>query len=248
MSIPHRLLGTVLSSLLTLPVLAAAPARAIPEEEALRKLAVVPVFVLVNDKGVPVPKVNQQDKLLVVPLYMERSRAEAERQKALQANPSGKVQVLPMPMSIASDRINAINSTLQDGLRMVGPVVPNPADLAAARDLLRKEGLKEAEINEGLGMPVFFTKPFLSVNTPEGPRGVFFVTHADLQKALAGAPPNSKLVPQAADITFALRQITQSKEDRFVIFPPPEYFRLVQEQQAQQQKGAGPVTPPPPAR
>lgn len=127
MSIPHRLLGTVLSSLLTLPVLAAAPARAIPEEEALRKLAVVPVFVLVNDKGVPVPKVNQQDKLLVVPLYMERSRAEAERQKALQANPSGKVQVLPMPMSIASDRINAINSTLQDGLRMVGPVVPNPA-------------------------------------------------------------------------------------------------------------------------
>jgi hypothetical protein len=131
---------------------------------------------------------------------------------------------------------------------MIGPVVPSTADLTAARELLRKEGLKEAEINEGLGMPVFFTKPFLSVNTPEGPRGVFFVTHADLQKALAGAPANSKLVPQAADITFALRQMTQSKDDRFVIFPPPEYFRIVQEQQAQQAKPGAPATPPPPTR
>jgi CBS domain-containing protein len=246
MSIPHRLLGTVLSSMLTLPVLAAAPARAIPEADAMRKLAVVPVFVLVNDKGVPVPKVNEKEKLLVVPLYMERARAEAERQKAQQANPTGKVQVLPMPMSIASDRINAINATLKDGLRMVGPVVPSDTDLAAARDLLRKEGLKEEAIREGLGMPVFFTRPFLSVNTPEGPRAVFFVTHGDLQKALAGAPANSKLVPQAADITFALRQITQTKEDRFMVFPPPDYFRLVQEQQSLQQKQGAPGAPPPP--
>ncbi|MEB3352436.1 MAG: Tic22 family protein [Cyanobacteriota bacterium] len=245
MGFVHRLLGATAAALLVWPA-AVAPARALPEAEAINKLAVVPVFMLVNAKGVPVPKVLKDDKLLLVYLFMERSRAEAELQKVLQAQPGGDVRVMPIPLNVANERIVAINKVLNDGNRMLGPVVPREADMAAARTILRNLGRTDEEIKEGLAVPVFFTKPYLEVNTPEGPRAVFFLTHADLQKALAGAPANRQLAPQAADISFAIQQIMQTKQDSFVFYPPPDYFRLVQEEQARQKGGA--ATPPAPPR
>jgi hypothetical protein len=71
---------------------------------------------------------------------------------------------------------------------------------------------------------------------------VFFFRYDDLQKALAGTPESSKLEPQAADLTAALREIVKAKDDVFVFFPTPDYFTLVQ----QQQKTA-PATAPAPA-
>ena len=103
--------------------------------------------------------------------------------------------------------------------------------------------LSDQQIQEGLNTPVFFTKPFLTINTPEGARGVFFFRYDDLQKALSQVSDGQKLEPQAADLTAALREIIKAKDDVFMFFPTPEFFALVQEQQKQQQKGGAAAKP-----
>ena len=59
-------------------------------------------------------------------------------------------------------------------------------------------------------MPVFFTKPFLNVQTPEGPRGVFVFSYAELQKGLAKVPTREQLKPQVADLSAVLREIIKA--------------------------------------
>ena len=51
----------------------AAPALAIPEADAIKKLQVVPVFVITDSNGVPLPIPRQTS--LVLPLYLESAKA-----------------------------------------------------------------------------------------------------------------------------------------------------------------------------
>ncbi|MFZ9464237.1 MAG: hypothetical protein ACO262_11580, partial [Vulcanococcus sp.] len=57
------------------------------------------------------------------------------------------------------------------------------------------------------------------------------------------AADRDKLKPQVADISAVLREIIKAKDDKFVIYPTTEYFRLVQETQAKQGKGTPPAKP-----
>ena len=100
--------------------------------------------------------------------------------------------------------------------------------------MLKEQGLSDQQIREGLNVPVFFTKPFLTIQTPEGPRGVFFFSYENLQNALSKLPPaeRQKLKPQVADLTAVLREIINAPTDSFTIYPTPEYFRLVKESQS----------------
>jgi hypothetical protein len=217
------------------PVLLPRPAVAIPEAEAIKKLAVIPVFLLTNDQGVPLP--IPRDKTLILPLYLERSMAERELANFNKANPKLKAQVLALPLNVATEKVDELNKQLKDGRTLVAPIVTREQDRQQAVAILKKQGLSDKQIQEGLNTPVFFTKPFLTINTPEGQRGVFFFRYDELQKALAAVPDNKKLEPQAADLTAALREIINAKDDVFVFFPTPEYFSLVEEQQKLQQKG-----------
>lgn len=206
--------------------------RAIPEAEAAKKLAVIPVFILVNDKGAPLP--IPQNNALVLPMYMDRLKAQQELASFNKANPQVKAQLLPLPLNVANDKITELNKQLKDKSKpLSGVVVPAQKDRDQAMAILRQQGVKEQDIKQGLALPVFFTRPFLTVKTPTGPKGVFFMSYDDLQKAMAGMPNKAELKPQAADLTAVLREIIKTKEDSFVIFPTPEYFRLVQEQQKQ---------------
>ena len=56
--------------------IAAQPALAIPEADAIKKLDVIPVFVLTDDKGVPLP--IPREKNLVLPLYLESAKANQQ--------------------------------------------------------------------------------------------------------------------------------------------------------------------------
>ena len=226
------------------PLLAPPAARAIPEEEAIKKLAVIPVFVLANDQGVPLP--IPRDKTLILPLYLERSQANRELGNFQKGNPQIKAQVLALPLNIASEKIEQLNKQLKDGRTLVAPVVTRDQDRQQAIAILKKQGLSDKQVEEGLTTPVFFTKPLLTLNTPQGPRGVFFFRYDDMEKALAGVQDAKKLEPQAADLTAVLREIIKAKDDVFIFFPTPEYFVLVKEQQQQQQK-QGTTAPPPPA-
>ncbi len=219
-------MGLALGVQLMLPTTAAL---AIPEDAALQKLSVIPVFVLTNDKGVPLP--IPRDKTLILPMYLERSQANQELANFTKANPQIKAQILALPLNVANQKVDELNKQLKDGQTMVAPVVSNDRDRQQAIAILKQQGLNESQIQEGLSTPVFFTRPFLTINTPQGPRGVFFFRYNDLQKALSGIPDSKKLVPQAADLPAALREIIKAKDDVFVFFPTPEYFQLVEEQQ-----------------
>lgn len=221
------------------PSLAPPAARAIPEAEAYKKLQVVPVFVITDPKGVPLP--IPREKALVLPLYLDSSQANRELAALNKTNPTVKAVVTPVPLNVMNDRVVELNKQLKDKSKpLVAPVMVSDSDRQQAVSLLKAEGLTEKQIQEGLSVPVFFTRPFLTLNTPEGPRGVFFLGYGELQRALSQVPEaeRPKLKPQVADLSVVLQEIIKTPKDSFMIFPTPEYFRLVKESQAKAQPAA----------
>jgi hypothetical protein len=214
-----------------LTLAAASPALAIPEAQAIKKLEVIPVYVLTDEKGVPLP--IPRDKALILPLYLEKAKAQAELAGLLKGNPNLKAGVVAIPLNVMNEKVGELNKQLKDKSKpLVAPVVVNQADRQQAVAMLKAQGLTEQQINDGLSVPVFFTKPFLTITTPEGPRGVFFLSYEQLQNSLSKVPERDKLKPQVADLTAVLREIIKAPQDSYVVFPTPEYFRLVQENQA----------------
>jgi hypothetical protein len=211
---------------------AADPALAIPEAEAIKKLQVVPVFVITDANGVPLP--IPQEKQLVLPLYLESAKANQELAALNKSNPSLKAGVVALPLNVMNEKVVELNKQLKDKSKpLVAPILGNDGDRTQAIKLLKEQGLTEKQIREGLNVPVFFTKPFLTIKTPEGPRGVFFLSYENLENALAQMPvaERQKLKPQVADLTAVLREIINAPNDNYTIFPTPEYFRLVKENQ-----------------
>ncbi len=231
-----RKLGSVaLSAGLAMAALSllSAPAQAIPEADAIKKLEVVPVFVITDSKGVPLPIPRDQD--LVLPLYLESAKANQQLAALNKSNPSLKAGVVALPLNVMNEKVTELNKQLKDKKKtLVAPIIGNETDRAQAVKILKNQGLTEKQISEGLNVPVFFTKPFLTIKTPEGPRGVFFFSYENLENALGQLPPaeRQKLKPQVADLTAVLREIINAPNDSFTIFPTPEYFRLVKDNQA----------------
>jgi hypothetical protein len=100
-----------------------------------------------------------------------------------------------------------------------------------AVSILEKQGVSKEDIQKGLSVPVFFHKPFLTIKTPEGSRGVFFMTYQDATAA-AGKVQGAKPEILAVDLTNALAQIIDEKEDRFVFYPTKAFFALMKDQKA----------------
>ena len=231
--------GVVGAGLFSGGLLLAPPALAIPEADAIKKLDVIPVFVLTDDKGIPLP--IPRDKDYVLPLYLESAKANQQLAELRKGNPTLKAQVVPVPLNVMNAKVADLNKQLKDKSKvLVAPVIGNEGDRQQAISILKAQGLTEKQINEGLSIPVFFTKPFLSIKTPDGPRGVFYLSYQELQNSLAKLPADErgKLKPQVADLTAVLREIIKAPQDNYVIFPTPEYFRLVQQSQAKQAKPA----------
>jgi len=218
---------------------------AIPREQAIKKLEVIPVFVITDEKGVPLP--IPRAKNLVLPLYLEEERASKELAALLKSNPNLKANVVPVPLNVMNERVAALNKELNDPSKpLVAPVVLDEADKQEAIAILKTQGLTNEQIQDGLNVPLFFTSPFLTINTPQGAKGVFFLSYKDLQKALSGLPPEerSKLRLKVADISSVIEEITKTREDSFVIFPTREYFRLVKKDSANAQSDQASVPSP----
>lgn len=212
-----------------------APAEAIPEADAIKKLEVIPVFVLTDDKGVPLP--IPREKNLILPLYLESARANEQLAALRKSNPTLKATVVAVPLNVMNTKVAELNKQLKDKSKpLVAPVIVNAKDLKQAAVLLKGQGLTDQQIKDGLNVPVFFTKPFISIKTPDGPRGVFYLSYEELQNSLSKLPTadRDKLKPQVADLTAVLREIIKIPQDQYVIFPTPEYFRLVQQNQGKQ--------------
>lgn len=210
-------------------------AKAIPEQEALEKLSVIPVHLLVDAKGVPLPIPNKTTLLL--PLYLDRQRAQGELLRIRSSHPELKVQLASLPLSQANAVVAGLQKDLKPGYRLSAPVVPRRQDLEQATVLLRQKGLSESQIKQGLTVPIFFTRPFLTSQTPKGERGLLFFSYADLQQALSSHPSPPRRI-EAADITAILHRLVQTPQDLF-IFRPPQAGGMVNA------RGL-PVAPPPP--
>jgi hypothetical protein len=204
--------------LAVLPLAVSPSAQAIPEAEALEKLSVIPVHLVVDAKGVPVPIPRKQSLLL--PLYLERERAVVELARIRDRSPSLGLALATMPLSEANRLLSSLQKDLKPGLSLTAPVVPRRQDLEKGAALLKEKGLSEPQIRKGLTVPVFYTRPFLTISTPQGERGLLFLSHADLQRALAGqSNPTARRV-EVSDITAVLRKLMQAPQDLFVFVPP----------------------------
>ena len=219
------------AALASLPVsMASAPALAIPEEAAIKKLAVIPVFLLTSEQGIPLP-IPRGDNL-ILPMFLQKDRANQELATFEKANPNAKAKVSAIPMNVANDKVNEMNIKLKDkGKQIVSPIVGSATDMNQAVSILEKQGVSKEDIQKGLSVPVFFHKPFLTIKTPEGSRGVFFMTYKDATTA-ASKVQGTKPEILAVDLTNALAQIIDEKEDRFVFYPTAAFFALMKEQPA----------------
>jgi hypothetical protein len=232
----------VLASAVTCLALVVPPARAIPEAEVMAKLGVIPVFVITNAEGVPLP--IPKDKTMILPLFLDRSRAESERSKLASRNPLLQTRLLPLPMNQANEKVLAMRQQLKSGFSLEAPIIPFASDLEQGGTILRQQGLTAKQVKDGLNIPVFFTKPFIVLPTPAGQRGVFFFSYGQMQEALASLPNRSTLAPQVADLTAVVHVMLQSAEDRWIFYPTREYFRLVKEQQAEGRGSGAPQRQP----
>lgn len=216
--------------------MAAIPAaRAIPEQQALEKLRVIPVHLLVDSQGVPLPIPNKTTLLL--PLYLDRQRALGELQRLRTSNPAVKVQLATLPLSQANAIAADLKQDLKPGYTLLAPVVPRPEDLQKAILLLQQKGLNESQIKKGLTVPIFFTRPFLTSQTPDGERGLLFLSYQDLQRALLSQPSTPPRRIEVADITAVLHRLMQTPQDLFVFHAPLS---------GRAPSKALPVAPPPP--
>jgi hypothetical protein len=119
-------------------------------------------FLITNEQGSPIP-IPQGDKNLLLPMFLDQAKAQKELDAFNKANPAAKARVTPIPMNLANDKVNEINKKFTDK-KLVAPVISSDADMAKAVELLRKQGVSEKDINEGLSVPVFFSKPFITIN------------------------------------------------------------------------------------
>ncbi len=208
-------------------------AKAIPEQEALEKLSVIPVHLLVDAKGVPLPIPHKTTLLL--PLYLDRQRAQGELQRIRSSHPDLPVQLATLPLSQANAVVAGLKKDVKPGYVLSAPVVPRRQDLEQATVLLRQKGLSDSQIKQGLTVPIFYTRPFLTSQTPDGERGLLFLSYDDLKQALSSQPSPPRRV-EAADITAILHRLMQTPQDLFVFLPP----------RASRGKTNGPPVPPPP--
>lgn len=214
--------------------------KAIPESEAIKKLNVIPVFVVTDSRGVPLP--IPQENQLVLPLYLERAEANRQLEALRRSNPSIRADIVAVPLDKMNEKVFELNGQLKDKSKpLVAPIVAYSGDRSIAESILREQGLSASQIKEGLNVPVFFTKPFLTIKTPSGAKGTFFMSYGDLQKALAKLPLDErrKLKPQTADLSAVLREIIKEPEDSFAIFPTPAYFSLIRENKNKQSNTEG---------
>ena len=235
-------------TLLAVRVVDASPVLAIPEELAIKKFEVVPVFVLVDGRGIPMS--IAQDKTLLVPLYLDSQQANSRLSEVRNQVASSNASVVAIPLPVIIDKINKLNLQLRDkSMPMVGVVYGSQVDRERAVAMLRSSGLTDNQISRGLTIPVFFTRPSLIMQTSQGRRAVFYMSYQDLQKGISALSlaDRSRVEPQVADINALLREMVQAKDDNFVIYPTSEYFRLVQDTQNQAKPTAGTGAAPAPA-
>ncbi|MYG38924.1 MAG: phage portal protein [Synechococcus sp. SB0676_bin_10] len=232
--------------------LEAMPVLAIPEAEAIRKLEVVAVHVVVNAEGEPIFPVyhyvalnaegqpvfpfHQQLNQLVLPMFMTAEQAQQEK-KALEGRipDTEGSRVVSMPLNVALERNERLVQEIKardESQSLVTPLVPAMADWRKAEELLRAEGFSRQEIARNLKVPVFLTHPPISITPPgtEEAKIALFFNYSQLQQAKQ-AVPGFEGEDKVLNLTQALNLLVQEEEDTYFFFPTEDLIKTFQAQQ-----------------
>lgn len=234
--------------------LGAMPVQAIPEAEAIKKLEVVAVHVVVNAEGGPIFPVyhyvalNAEDRpvfpfyqqlldQLVLPMFMTAEQAQQE-QKTLEGRPDAEgSRVVSMALNIALERNERLVQEIKerdDSKSLITPLVPARADWRKAEELLRAEGFSRQEIAQNLKVPVFLTDPPISITPPgmEEAKIALFFNYSQLQQAKQ-AVPDFEGEDKVMDLRRAINVLVQDEEDKYFFFPTEDLIKTIQAQQEQ---------------
>ncbi|MEC4818295.1 MAG: Tic22 family protein [Scytonema sp. PMC 1069.18] len=190
------------STLLTTVVGGIAPVLALTEQQIKEKLDPVPVFLITNDKGIPLTRTvptnaqagqnAQQKNVTVTDVFMSGKEAQSfisELRKAQSNNPKmaemlKSLQVTPVPLGLIYQR-------LQENAKKKEPLVfafqPGQQEIQGAMTLLRQSG---KEVKQFPSVPVFIVrspeKGYISVKRKTDNKEVIplFLSQKDAERLL----------------------------------------------------------------
>lgn len=219
----------------------AMPALAIPEAEALKKLEVVAVYVVVSAEGQPAFVVDQESPdQLVLPMFMKAERAQQEQETLATGSNTEGSRVVPLPLNIAFERNKKLVQEIRaqdESKSLVTLLVPAQEDFEKAEEILLAEGIAQDEIATNLRVPVFFTDPPISITLPgtDEAKIALFFNYSQLQQAKQ-AVPDFEGEDRVVDWLQAINIVIQNEEDRYFFFPTEDAIRTIQAQQEAQQQ------------
>ncbi|MCC5662915.1 hypothetical protein LC653_02930 [Nostoc sp. CHAB 5784] len=170
-------LGLVGSTLLGTVFLGNVPVLALPEQQIKEKLDAVPVYLITNDKGIPLSRTlsegqnGQKGGASVTDVYLSHQEAQAfitELRNVKGKDPKMEelvksVQVTALPLGVIYQQLQ---QTKNQPNRLVFAFKPGDQDIRGAMDLLRQSGQK---VEQFKSVPVFAVrfapdKGYVSVN------------------------------------------------------------------------------------
>ena len=210
---------------------AALPAHAIPEEDAVAKLGVVVVFVVMGEQGQPafVNMPDVEDKVLL-PMYMTRELANEALQvvRNTEGGEGSRLLLLPLTEAIKLNEDLAKQLTEKTDKNLVISLVPSRQDLDLATSILIKQGAKKEDIDLNLQVPVFYTYPPLTITLPDEnkPRVALFFNYSQLQKARSEVE-EFEGEDRVMDWRQAFNLIVQEPDDKFFLHPTQDFLDQV---------------------
>jgi hypothetical protein len=232
-------LGLIGSTLLGSVTFLANPVLALSEQQIKDKLDSVPVYLITNDKGLPLsrtlPAQNGKQSGSVTGVYMSRQEALAfikELQKAKTKDPkledmAKKLQVTAVPLGVIYQQLQ---QTKDQPNRLVFAFKPVDQELKGALDLLRASGQK---VDQFKSVPVFAVrfapdKGYVPIQLGQNKQQMIplFMSKQDAQGLLTQVKPKfPKADIQVIDVDGVIKTLKDKDEpwlNQVVLVPSPE--------------------------
>jgi Tic22-like family len=220
---------------------------ALPMEQILEKLNIVPVFTLGNDKGDIFLAEGQNDQKIAV-LFMSQQDAQNSAEQVQKNNPNEKIQVLPLPLGqfykLVKEKQGQADTPVID-------LVPVKQQVEQAQNLLREQNA-QAQAQEFQGVPLFFLTaqrdgqevylPLQSQGSSEAVIPLFFEkeTAQKVMEQLKQQQPDeaTNISIRVVPLEGVLAQFEKSEDEslkRMVLVPSQESSTFIQQVRQQQQ-------------
>ena len=223
------------------------PAQALPLDQIVQKLEPVPVFMIIDDKGVPLVAtiLNGNKKHAIVGIFIKEKDAEEFVDQLKTKNPDLAKTAKVIPVSLGKVyKLEQANESKPDAPTFT--YVPEQQDVKAALSVLQQNGQK---VNRFSGTPLFVAKTgknkdYLSIKQNNQEEIPFFFNQNELQSLVERFKQQKPNIASTVTIeVVSLEDLLQTLKTRnnaglseVVLVPPKEsldYVRSLQSNQNQ---------------